>query len=49
MESAQMVIGKKQITELSEILHSPRSDVVEMVYVGGCEEPAHENRIRKVC
>ncbi|MCK4458975.1 MAG: UPF0175 family protein [Methanosarcinales archaeon] len=31
MESAQMVIGKKQITELSEILHSPRSNVVEMV------------------
>ena len=31
MESAQMVIGKKQITELSEILHSPRSDVMEMV------------------
>jgi len=26
-----MVIGKKQITELSEILHSPRSDVMEMV------------------
>jgi len=31
MESAQMVIGKKQITELSEILHSPISDVMEMV------------------
>lgn len=31
MESAQMVIGKKQITELSEILHSSRSDVMELV------------------
>jgi len=31
MESAQMIIGKKQITELSEILHSPRSDVMGMV------------------
>lgn len=31
MESAQMVIGKKQIAELSEILHSPRSDVMELV------------------
>ena len=31
MDSAQMIIGKKQITELSEILHSPRSDVMGMV------------------